>query len=90
MSETSSTTLQSLLGYEANSFTGYFLAVVLLTSFAHAQTATPRPHVLGIAHIAFRVSDMDKAELFYESLGYQDPFSLTDRSGKTTNRVQQG
>lgn len=35
--------------------------------------------------MAFRVSDLDRTELFYESLlGDQEPFSLNDGTGKTT------
>lgn len=53
-------------------------------SSLHAQTNAPRSHVFGLAHVAFRVGDMDKAELFYESLlGYQQPFSLNDGTGKS-------
>jgi catechol 2,3-dioxygenase-like lactoylglutathione lyase family enzyme len=50
-----------------------------------AQTSVQRPHVLGLAHAAVRVSDLDKTQLFYESLlGYQEPCSLNDGTGKTT------
>lgn len=63
----------------------YLLAGFLLLSWLHAQTEVARPHLLGFAHVAFRVTDMDKAELFYESLlGYQEPFSRNDDNGKTT------
>ncbi len=63
----------------------YVVVGFLLTACLHGQPKTEPPRVLGIAHVAFRVSDMDKAELFYESLlGYQAPFSLTDSGGKTT------
>jgi catechol 2,3-dioxygenase-like lactoylglutathione lyase family enzyme len=51
----------------------------------HAQTSAPRPHTLGFAHVASRVADLDKTQLFYESvLGYQEPFSLNDGTGKAT------
>jgi catechol 2,3-dioxygenase-like lactoylglutathione lyase family enzyme len=63
----------------------YFLAAVLLTSLLFAQTNVPRPRVLGIAHVAFRVSDMARTSAFYENLlGYQEPFSLKDSNGKAT------
>jgi len=67
-----------------------FLTVVLSISFLFspslfAQTAVQRPHILGLAHVAFRVTDLDRTELFYELLlGYQEPFSLRDDGNKTT------
>ena len=62
-----------------------FLAAVLAMSSLYAQTNVQRPHVLGVAHVAFRVSDMAKAGAFYENLlGYQEPFSLKDDNGKVT------
>jgi catechol 2,3-dioxygenase-like lactoylglutathione lyase family enzyme len=37
----------------------------------------PRPHILGISHAAFYVSDMAKARAFYEGfLGFASPFSI--------------
>jgi len=67
-----------------------FLTVVLSISFLFspslfAQTNIQRPHLLGLAHVAFRVSDLDKTQAFYASiLGYEQPFSLNDGDGKTT------
>lgn len=62
----------------------YVVVGFILTACVHGQPRTEPPRVLGIAHVAFRVSDMDKADLFYESLlGYQAPFSLTDSGEKT-------
>jgi hypothetical protein len=63
----------------------YILAVALMMPSLHAQTKAPRPHVLGLAHVAFRASDLDRTELFYESLlGYEEPFALNDSNGKPT------
>jgi catechol 2,3-dioxygenase-like lactoylglutathione lyase family enzyme len=65
----------------------YILAAVLVMSSLHAQTQTnvPRPHLPGLAHVAFRVSDMERTSAFYESLlGYEEPFSLKDSNGKIT------
>jgi catechol 2,3-dioxygenase-like lactoylglutathione lyase family enzyme len=60
-----------------------FMAVILMTSSLFAQTDVQRPHVLGLAHVAFRVSDMGKTVTFYQNvLGYAVPFSLKDRSGR--------
>jgi catechol 2,3-dioxygenase-like lactoylglutathione lyase family enzyme len=65
----------------------YILAAVLVMSSLHAQTQTnvPRPHLPGLAHVAFRVSDMPRTLAFYENLlGYQEPFSLNSDNGKPT------
>lgn len=41
-----------------------------------------RPHVLGVAHMAFFVSDLAKARAFYEDfLGYAEPYSLKRDDG---------
>jgi len=62
-----------------------FLAAILVVSPLFAQTNVQRPHILGIAHVAFRVSDIATAGAFYESfLGYVEPFALSDGSEKTT------
>jgi catechol 2,3-dioxygenase-like lactoylglutathione lyase family enzyme len=61
------------------------LTVVLVMSSLFAQTNVQRPHVLGLAHVAFRVSDLSKTRAFYENfLGYAEPFSLIDGNGKTS------
>ncbi len=61
----------------------YVLGFVLVISSLSAQTRAT--HILGLAHVAFRVSDMDKTLPFYESfLGYEEPFSVNDGTGKTT------
>ncbi len=60
-------------------------AVMLVIWSLHAQTNIQRPHVLGLAHVAFRVTDLDRTQLFYESfLGYEEPFSLQAEGGKPT------
>ena len=60
------------------------LAVVLVVSSLFAQTNIQRPHVLGLAHVAFRVSNLGNTGAFYENfLGYAEPFSLSDENGKT-------
>jgi catechol 2,3-dioxygenase-like lactoylglutathione lyase family enzyme len=60
------------------------LASVFVTSLMDAQTTAQRPHVFGLAHVAFRVSDMDRMELFYGGiLGYEEPFSLSDTAAGT-------
>ena len=48
-----------------------------LVATAIAQDAPKRPHITGISHAAFYVSDMAKARAFYEGfLGFQSPFSI--------------
>jgi catechol 2,3-dioxygenase-like lactoylglutathione lyase family enzyme len=62
----------------------YALAFVLAMSSLHAQTSAQRPQVLGIAHVAFRVSNMAATEAFYQNLlGYQEPFALNSDNGKS-------
>jgi catechol 2,3-dioxygenase-like lactoylglutathione lyase family enzyme len=64
------------------------VAIIIAISPVHAQTNPPRPHILGLAHVAFRVSDMSRTEAFYEGLlGFEEPFSLKDDSGKITTAV---
>jgi catechol 2,3-dioxygenase-like lactoylglutathione lyase family enzyme len=54
--------------------------VILLLSLnlSAAGLDTPkRPHILGVAHMALFVSDLQKAREFYEDfLGYQEPYTL--------------
>ncbi len=62
----------------------FVLAVTLVTLSLFGQTNVQRPHVLGLAHVAFRVSDLGKTGAFYENfLSYAEPFSLSDGDGKT-------
>jgi catechol 2,3-dioxygenase-like lactoylglutathione lyase family enzyme len=55
----------------------------LILSCAVARSETPRrPRILGIAHVAFYVSDLAKARAFYKDfLGYDEPFSLKRPDG---------
>src|SRR5262245_39115015 len=53
-----------------------------LNSQAHAAD---RPPLVGIAHIAFQVSDLAKAQAFYGGLlGYDDAFRLYKEDGTTS------
>jgi len=59
------------------------LAAILLMSSLHAQTETPRPHVLGLAHVAFRASELNRTGSFYKrTLGFTEPFSLAEENGQ--------
>jgi catechol 2,3-dioxygenase-like lactoylglutathione lyase family enzyme len=55
------------------------LAFAACPLYSHAQT----PPINGIAHFAFRVSDLDKARAFFHKLGFEESFVLTD-GGKTS------
>ncbi len=50
---------------------------------AQQQSSEPkRPPIVGIAHIAFQVSDLTKARAFYgELLGYEEPFQINNTDG---------
>src|SRR5882757_1069032 len=53
---------------------------LLLLSFAVAGLRgqdTPRPRILGVPHVAFRVHDIAASRHFYKDfLGYAEPFSI--------------
>ena len=48
-----------------------------------AQPPPPASGVIGIAHIAFRVSDLDREVVFLGKLGYQESFTMSN-AGKVT------
>ena len=48
-----------------------------------AQPPAPDQGIIGIAHIAFRVSDLDREINFLGKLGYEEAFAMTN-GGKTT------
>jgi lactoylglutathione lyase len=56
----------------------FFLAVPLLCTASDVS----RPRVLGVAHMALYVSDLQKARAFYEDfLGFAEPYSLKRPDG---------
>ncbi len=62
-------------------FAGAVLAV-LLSQPVLAQNTPPRPRILGVAHVAYYVSDLDKARQFYEQfLGFAEPFAIKRDDG---------
>lgn len=63
-----------------------FLAIALLSAsvFAQAPIAPQVPIINGIAHVAYRVSDLDKEVAFLAKLGYQESFGFTNPAGQTT------
>src|SRR6185295_8840014 len=59
---------------------GAVLALTLV-SLADAQQRA-RPRILGLAHIALRVSDIEKSRAFYKDfLGFGEPFRLDNPDG---------
>ncbi len=59
------------------------MTAALQSSYTVAQTLpVKRPRILGVAHVALYVSDLQKARTFYEDLlGYQEAFSLKREDG---------
>jgi lactoylglutathione lyase len=63
---------------------GLLLTAFVLTVQAQeiSPAVNPRPRILGIAHVAFSVSDIEKSRAFYEEfLGFAEPFSLKKADG---------
>ncbi|HKW96429.1 MAG TPA: VOC family protein [Bryobacteraceae bacterium] len=58
-------------------------AVIMLALAVAAGAQEPvRPRILGLAHIALRVSDIGKSRAFYKDfLGFDEPFSLKNSDG---------
>ena len=55
---------------------------VLLALYSAGADQAPRPHILGVAHMALYVSDLQKARAFYEDfLGYAEPYTLKRDDG---------
>ncbi|HKN23112.1 MAG TPA: VOC family protein [Terracidiphilus sp.] len=54
-----------------------------LSVLAMAQPPAPDAGITGIAHIAFRVGDLDREIAFLGKLGYEESFAMTN-AGKTT------
>ncbi len=62
---------------------GVFVLFCVCSATAIAQPPAPNEGIIGIAHIAFRVSDLDREIVFLGKLGYEEAFTLT-YGGKTT------
>ena len=57
---------------------------VILTGILGAVMALAQsPRLTGIAHVAFRVADLEASQAFYQKLGYQQVFAM-QHEGKTT------
>jgi lactoylglutathione lyase len=58
------------------------VAAFVCVNALSAQTKATRPKVLGVAHVAYYVSDLPKARTFYEGLlGFAEPFALKRDDG---------
>src|SRR2546430_12090110 len=57
--------------------------LIALLALAPLLTAQPqRPRILGVAHIALYVSDIEKSRAFYKDfLGFGEPFQLDNPDG---------
>src|SRR5258708_7419646 len=65
---------------------GILAAGFLITALLRSDTKAQRPKILGVAHVAFYASDLNKTRAFYKDfLGYQEPFSLPRPDG--TDRI---
>lgn len=62
------------------------LAILLLLPALCAAEEAKRPRILGDAHVALFVSDLEKARAFYKDfLGYAEPYALKKKDG--TDRI---
>lgn len=63
--------------------TKILLSALLLLSLIGWQTITPtRPKLLGVAHMALAVSDIEKARVFYKDfMGFDEPYDLKNADG---------
>ena len=60
------------------------LAILCANPFRTFAQAAPTGQITGIAHIAYRVSDLDKEVAFLQKLGFVQSFANTNAAGKTT------
>ncbi len=58
-------------------------AVVAFGGSCAAQKPEQTPNLAGIAHAAIRVADLDASRAFYEKLGFEEAFSMS-QNGKPT------
>src|SRR5438552_12895002 len=64
------------------------VAVFLLLSLLGGAQDVKRPRILGVAHMALYVSDLQKARAFYKDfLGYGEPFLLMNKEGNAERIV---
>lgn len=56
---------------------GILLSFILL-AISPAPAAQPSPNLAGIAHVAFRVTNIEKSREFYGKLGFEEAFGFSD------------
>lgn len=58
------------------------LLMILCVSILLSSENVKRPRILGVAHIAFYITDIQKARAFYKDyLGFEEPYSLKQKDG---------
>ena len=60
------------------------ILIVVFLCLACVPSPAQSANLSGIAHVAFRVSDLDKTRQFYEKLGFEQAFEFKDDQGKVT------
>ena len=66
------------------------LALAILTPHRHSlQAQQQTPPLAGIAHVAVRVRSLDAARDFYNKLGFDEAFTLTDKHGNVNPVLHQ-
>jgi catechol 2,3-dioxygenase-like lactoylglutathione lyase family enzyme len=58
------------------------VALAILVFASCLSYAQQTPPLAGIAHVAIRVRSLDAARDFYNKLGFEEAFTLTDKDGK--------
>ncbi len=66
-----------------NRWIAFSALIFALSTIAIAQPPAPAAGITGIAHIAFRVSDLDREIAFLGKLGYEESFAIGN-NGKTS------
>ena len=54
------------------------VSLFLLFAMQAAPAPKPSPNLAGIAHVAFRVTDVPKSREFYRTLGFEEAFAFND------------
>jgi catechol 2,3-dioxygenase-like lactoylglutathione lyase family enzyme len=71
----------AVLLFAAASFSALTVALIAADD-AKPAGGVQRPKILGVAHIAFYVTDLQKTRAFWKDfLGYEEPFSLKKKDG---------
>src|SRR5215831_4485136 len=72
------------IGWRSCLTLGFRFAAGVLACLAGSSAAMAQsPDLMGIAHVALRVSDLEKSRAFYEKLGFEQAFEFSE-AGKVT------